>query len=109
VVKDVHTPELARAAGLPGSPGFDLLAIRPDGRRSIDVKGRAPTVDVEVSANEWAKTCSTREGYWLHVAYDCATPGPRLVRVQDPFGNLLAKAKASVLISPVRVIEAPVQ
>jgi len=46
---------------------------------------------------------------WLYVAYDCGTPNPRLVRVQDPFGNLLAKAKGSVLISPVRVIEAAVE
>jgi len=27
-----------------------------------------------------------------------AAPSPRLVRVQDPFGNLLARAKGGVLI-----------
>ena len=30
-------------------------------------------------------------GYWLYVVFDCATPRPRLVRVQDPFGKLLAR------------------
>ena len=39
-------------------------------------------------------------------AKDCATPNPRLVRVQDPFGNLLAKAKGSVLISPRDIFQA---
>lgn len=98
VVKDVHTPELARTAGLPENPGFDLWAIRPTTKRSIEVKGRAAVGEVEVSANEWAKACNLRDEYWLYVVYDCATPNPRLVRVQDPFGSLFAKAKGSVLI-----------
>jgi hypothetical protein len=106
-VLDVHTPELARVAGLPDNPGFDLLSIRSDKeRRAIEVKGRAGTGDVEVSANEWAKACNLRDGYWLYAVYDCATPSPRLVRVQDPFGRLLAKAKGSVLIDMRRVIDA---
>ena len=108
VVKDVHTPELARAAGLTDNPGFDLLAIYPAGdvrgRRAIEVKGRAGTGDVEVSSNEWARAANLRDGYWLYVVYDCATPTPRLARVQDPFGRLLAKAKGSVLISPKEVL-----
>lgn len=107
IVKDVHTPELARAAGLTDYPGFDLLAIYPDNdprvRRAIEVKGRADAGDVEVSSNEWARAANLRNGYWLYVVYDCATPAPRLARVQDPFGNLLAKAKGSVLISAAQV------
>jgi len=106
-VKDVHTPELARAAGLTDNPGFDLLSVYPDGwRRAIEVKGRANTGDVEVSSNEWSAACNLRDGYWLYAVYDCATPNPRLARVQDPFGNLLAKAKGSVLISVRQVIDA---
>ena len=118
-VVDVHTPELARAAGLSDNPGFDLLSIRPacasahadrpgNERRAIEVKGRAGTGDIEVSANEWAKACNMRDGYWLYAVYDCATPNPRLVRVQDPFGSLLAKAKGSVLISVKEINEAGV-
>jgi len=103
VVKDVHTPELAHAAGLTDNPGFDLLSIYPTGdargHRAIEVKGRANTGDVEVTSNEWAKACNMRQCYWLYAVYDCATAVPRLARVQDPFGNLLAKAKGSMLIS----------
>lgn len=109
-VKDVSTPPLARAAGLTDNPGFDLLSVYPAGdargHRAIEVKGRANTGDVEVSSNEWARAANLRDGYWLYAVYDCATPAPRLVRVQDPFGNLLAKAKGSVLISARQVIQA---
>jgi len=106
-VLDVHTPELARTAGLPDNPGFDLLSIQTDsGKRAIEVKGRAESGDIEVSANEWAKACNMRHGYWLYAIYDCATPSPRLVPVQDPFGRLLAKTKGSVLIGAREVTQA---
>jgi superfamily II DNA or RNA helicase/DNA-binding XRE family transcriptional regulator len=110
IVHDVHTPELARAAGLTDNPGFDLLSIFPAadlrGRRAIEVKGRASTGDVEVSSNEWARAANLRNGYWLYAVYNCATPAPQLARVQDPFGRLLARAKGSVLISAAQVIQA---
>lgn len=109
-VKDVHTPDLARAAGLTDYPGFDLLAIYPPGdargQRAIEVKGRAGVGDVEVSANEWARAANLQSGYWLYVVYDCATPNPKLSRVQDPFGSLLAKAKGSVLLSRSTIVTA---
>jgi len=47
-----------------------------------------------------------RQGYWLYAVYDCATPTPRLVRVQDPFGNLLARVKGSMLLGMSRIMEA---
>lgn len=109
-VKDVHTPALARAAGLSDNPGFDLLAIYPDtdprGRRAIEVKGRAGTGDIEVSSNEWARAANLRDEYWLYAVYDCATASPSLSRVQDPFGNLLASAKGSVLVKRSEVRKA---
>jgi hypothetical protein len=40
-----------------------------------------------------------KKDYWLYAVYDCATPASRLVRVQDPFDALLAKAKGGMLIS----------
>jgi len=108
-VLEVHTPERARAAGLPDNPGFDLLSLRPEKeKRAIEVKGRAGTGDIEVSANEWARACNMREGYWFYVVYDCATPNPRLVRVQDPFGSLLARNKGSVLISAKEIGQAAI-
>jgi len=99
IVKDVHTPDLAVEAGLSTNPGFDLLSTRPDGEiRAIEVKGRAGTADVEITENEWAKACNLRKGYWLYAVYDCATHKPRLLKVQDPFRALLARAKGSLLI-----------
>ena len=106
-VQDVSRPALARRAGLTDWPGFDLLSVRPDdGRRAIEVKGRAGVGDVEVSENEWARACNLRDGYWLYVVFDCATPRPRLVRVRDPFGQLLATAKGSVVIAGAEILSA---
>ena len=98
-VHDVSKPDLARRAGLGDWPGFDVRSMRPNGKeRAIEVKGRARSGGVEVSENEWAKACNLRDRYWLYVVFDCATPRPRLVRVQDPFGRLLARAKGSMII-----------
>ncbi len=88
----VHTPELARSAGLPDHPGYDLLSIGPDNRRRcIEVKGRAGAGEVEITDNEWARACNLRQEYWLYVVYHCGGPTPQLVRVQDPFGSLLVR------------------
>ncbi len=108
-VKDVSKPELARRAGLPDWPGFDLLAAHPGAeRRAIEVKGSAGAGNVEISDNEWAKACNLRNDYWLYVVFDCATPHPRLVRVRDPFAKLLAKSRESFAytISPRALREA---
>ena len=94
-VDDVSRPDRARRAGLTDWPGFDLLSVRPGGeRRAIEVKGRAGAGGVELSENEWAKACTLRNGYWLYVVHDCATPRPRLARVRDPFARLLTKGRA---------------
>ncbi len=91
-VRFVHTPELAHAAGFPEHPGFDIHSVRPDNeQRCIEVKGRAAGGEIEVTDNEWARACNLRSEYWLYVAWNCATPTPQLVRVQDPFGKLLVR------------------
>jgi superfamily II DNA or RNA helicase len=91
-VKCVHTPKLARAAGLPDHPGFDVLSLRSGHRqRCIEVKGRVGAGEVEVTDNEWARACNLREDYWLYVVYHCGSSTPQLVRVQDPFDSLLVR------------------
>ena len=111
-VRDVSRPALARREGLGDWPGFDLRSLRSAGPRgpaedrAIEVKGRAGTGAVEVSGNEWAAACNLRGRYWLYVVFDCATPRPRLVKVRDPFGRLLAKAKGSVVIAASRIMSA---
>ena len=108
-VQDVSNPALSRAAGLPNWPGFDLLSTQPGGsRRCIEVKGRAGQSAVQVEVNEWTQACNLRESYWLYVVFDCATPSPQLVRVRDPFHQLLAtnRGTSAYSISAKSLLEA---
>ena len=76
-VRDVSKPALARAAGLPDWPGFDMMSDRPgETRRHIEVKGRAGRSDVQMEDNEWKQANHLGDEYWLYVALDCATPNP---------------------------------
>ncbi|HXF50747.1 MAG TPA: helicase-related protein [Dehalococcoidia bacterium] len=87
--------------------GYDLLSRRPDGEtRCIEVKGRRGVGDVELTENELAKAANLRDTYWLYVVYDCAAMNPRLLRVRDPFGRLLFKARGGVIIGEQAVFEA---
>jgi superfamily II DNA or RNA helicase/DNA-binding XRE family transcriptional regulator len=106
-VKDVSTPVFARMAGLTDRPGFDLLSSRPGPKElAIEVKGRAGIGDIEITENEWAKACNLRERYWLYVAFNCAAPSPRLIRIQDPFGKLLVRARGGVLVNEQEIFKA---
>ena len=107
--RDVSRPELARLAGLPDWPGFDLLSSHGEGEtRSIEVKGRAGSGAIQMEANEWKQACHLGERYWLYAVFDCATPAPRLLRVQDPFAKLLAgrRDSAAYAISAAALREA---
>ncbi len=100
-VEDVSRPPLARRAGLGDNPGFDLLSSRPDEveKRSIEVKGRAGTREIEIEENEWKAAANLEDAYWLYVVYDCDTPRPRLIKVRNPFRRLVARARGSLTIS----------
>jgi len=104
-VRDVSTGTLALAAGLTAHPGFDLLSKRPEGRElAIEVKGRVGVGDIEITENEWAKACNLRDRYWLYTVYDCGSARPKLLRVQDPFGKLLARNRGGVLIDEKSIL-----
>jgi hypothetical protein len=60
--------------------------------------------DVDVSENEWARACNLRDKYWLYVVFDCATPEPRLHKVRDPFGCLLANPRGGVVVPHEQII-----
>ena len=99
-VQDVSRPALARAAGLPDWPGFDLLAHPPAGdARCVEVKGRAGRNSIHMEPNEWKQACQLGDRYWLYAVFDCATPAPTLVRVRNPFDKLLAKHRASSMFT----------
>ncbi len=103
-VEWVHTPPLARAAGLPDHPGFDLLSHRPDGtRRHIEVKGRAGWGGVEMTENEFGRACILGDAYWLYAVFQCETGRPQLHRVQNPFAALLARQQSGVLFSAAAI------
>jgi len=98
-VRDVSTAERALAVGLEAWPGFDLLSRQPSGAEiAIEVKGRADIGSVELTENEYIRACNLRDRYWLYVVYECAKMAPRLLRVQDPFGKLIVRAKSTVVI-----------
>jgi hypothetical protein len=98
-VRDVSKAPLARAAGLQDYPGFDIMSRRPGNEiRSIEVKGRAATAEVELTENEWTRACNLRDRYWLYVVFDCASPRPRLLRVQDPFGKLIVRTTGGIAV-----------
>jgi hypothetical protein len=50
-----------------------------------------------MTANEWRQAANHRDKYWLYAVYHCDTNAPQLHRVEDPFGNLLAKDSGVVL------------
>lgn len=95
-VQNVSKPKLARSAGLPDWPGFDLISRLPTGEiRNIEVKGRADRGTIHMQANEWKQACNLGTRYWLYVVLDCATPGPQLITVNDPFRRLLSSHQTS--------------
>jgi superfamily II DNA or RNA helicase len=70
--------------------GFDIRSTRydPDGTfadiRYIEVKARARSGAIRLSANEWKKARHFDKKFWLYVVTEAASDAPRLQRIQDP-------------------------
>jgi superfamily II DNA or RNA helicase len=70
--------------------GFDVRAIayNPDGTlagaRYIEVKARARTGAVRISANEWKKARHFGDDFWLYIVTGAKTDAPELHRIQNP-------------------------
>ena len=64
--------------------GFDLLSLKDLARRCIEVKGRSGVASVWLSWSEYAKAVELGDDYWLYAVLDCASPTPRLYRIQNP-------------------------
>lgn len=87
--------------------GFDIKSRGPREFRYIEVKGRKGSGAVMLTANEMYMSGRFGREYWLYVVYDCATPVPRLVRVQNP-GAVLNFAEHRVTASKFRVNQSDV-
>ncbi len=72
--------------------GFDLISRKPHPEdpktainvRFIEVKGRAHTGEVALTANEYNTAKRLKKDYWLFVVFHCATPEPTLNILHDP-------------------------
>jgi len=73
--------------------GFDVRSIRygADGTlaeiRYIEVKARARTGAVRISANEWKKARHFGADFWLYIVTGAKTETPELHRIQNPAGQ----------------------
>lgn len=71
--------------------GYDLLSKRPHPSepavfiqaRFIEVKGRAGTGEVALTANEYRTAQRLSDDYWLYVVFDCGS-NPVLNAIQNP-------------------------
>lgn len=70
--------------------GFDVRSIAYNadgtlyGARYIEVKARAQSGAVRISANEWKKARHFGENFWLYIVTGAKTESPKLHRIQDP-------------------------
>jgi superfamily II DNA or RNA helicase len=71
--------------------GFDLISRRPHPEdpqtaievRFIEVKGRAGTGEIALTANEYKTAQRLKNDYWLYVVYDCAGQ-PKVHPLRNP-------------------------
>jgi hypothetical protein len=70
--------------------GFDVRSTcyNPDGTfadiRYIEVKARAQSGAIRLSANEWKKARHFDDKFWLYIVTDGASDTPELHRIQNP-------------------------
>lgn len=70
--------------------GFDVRSVEYDadggfaGIRYIEVKARAQTGAIRLSANEWKKARRYGDDYWLYIVTYAGTDAPQLQRIQNP-------------------------
>ena len=107
-VQEVSNPKSARLADVPDWLGLDLCATKPDGEvRSIEVEGHTGEGAAHMEANE----CHLCERYSSYAVFNCATLTARLVRVRDPFDELLASRRgvSTYNITAASILEAAEQ
>jgi len=79
---------LALSSSMPPRHAVETVATICTTPGSFGERARSRSARAD-SCFSLVKACNMRQDYWLYAVYNCATPNPRLARVQDPFGNLL--------------------
>jgi superfamily II DNA or RNA helicase len=70
--------------------GFDIRSLEYDadgafaGIRYIEVKARAQSGAIRLSANEWKKARRYGDDYWLYIVTQAGSDDPQLQRIQNP-------------------------
>ncbi len=72
--------------------GFDLISRRPHPEdpktaidvRFIEVKGRAHTGEIALTANEYKTAQRLANDYWLYIVFHCATANPTVNVLRNP-------------------------
>lgn len=70
--------------------GFDLRCLhfdddgKLDGVRYVEVKARARSGSIRLSANEWKKARHFGDDYWIYIVTDARSERPSLTRVHNP-------------------------
>lgn len=54
--------------------------------RYIEVKARAQSGAIRLSANEWKRARRYGDQFWLYIVTHAATNSPHLQRIRDPAG-----------------------
>lgn len=90
--------------------GFDILSRGPEGQiQFIEVKGRAGTIAIALTANEFRTAQRLASDYWLYAVFNC-TMTPELYAVEDParLGWKRIVGVEHFLISPEEVQKAAI-
>jgi hypothetical protein len=61
---------------------------------------------MRIHVKDWSRACNLRGRSWLYVVFDCGSPSPRLLRVQDFFRKLITTAKGGVIIGEMEIFAA---
>jgi hypothetical protein len=73
--------------------GFDIRSLRFDDEgalaeaRYIEVKARAQSGAIRLSANEWKKARRYGEQFWLYIVTQAGTDSPQLQCIRNPAGQ----------------------
>lgn len=71
--------------------GYDFKSYEGDLFRAIEVKGKATSGNIILTANEWYKAQEYSDFYYLYIVENISTGKPRLKIIQNPFDKMRAE------------------